>query len=86
MELHRLDCLCSNGSTESYDFVRRFLAETPAEEVRPARLLTGEDLIEMGMKPGPEFSTILQAVEDGQLEGKIPDREAAVEFVRRNYV
>ena len=86
LELHRLDCLCSNGSTESYDFVRRFLAETPAAEVRPPRLLTGEDLIEMGMRPGPEFSKILQAVEDGQLEGKIPDREAAVEFVRRNYV
>lgn len=85
LELHRLDCLCSNGSTESYDFVGRFIADTPIEQVRPPRLLTGEDLIEMGMPPGPEFSVILRAVEDGQLEGSIPDREAAIEFVRRNY-
>jgi poly(A) polymerase len=83
LELHRLDCLCSHGSLESYDFVKRFISETPADEVRPPRLLTGEDLIEMGLRPGPEFGEILRSVEDGQLEGRIPDREAAVQFVRK---
>ena len=33
LELHRLDCLSSHGSLENYDFVQRFLAETPPEEV-----------------------------------------------------
>ncbi|HUI74277.1 MAG TPA: CCA tRNA nucleotidyltransferase [Candidatus Acidoferrum sp.] len=86
LELHRLDCLCSHGSMESYEFVKRFVAETPEEEVRPPRLLSGDDLIEMGLRPGPEFSAILRSVEDGQLEGRISDREAAVEYVRKRYL
>ncbi len=85
LELHRLDCLSSHGSLESYEFVRRFLAETPAEQVRPPRLLTGEDLIQMGFRPGPLFKEILQAVEDAQLEGTVGSREAAVSLVRERY-
>ena len=53
LELHRLDCLSSHRNLENYDFVRRFLADTPPEEVRPPRLLTGDDLIGMGFRPGP---------------------------------
>ena len=83
--LHRLDCLASHGSLEAYEFVRRFLRETPAEEVRPSRLLTGEDLKAMGFRPGPLFREILQAVEERQLEGRLSGREEAVEFVRREY-
>jgi putative nucleotidyltransferase with HDIG domain len=85
LELHRLDCLASHGSLESYDFVQRFLAETPAEEVRPPRLLTGNDLIAMGYRPGPVFKEILQAVEDAQLEGAVGSREAAVRMVEERF-
>src|SRR3984893_593832 len=48
LALHRLDCLSSHRHLEAYDFVRRFLAETPPEQVRPARLLGGQHLIDMG--------------------------------------
>jgi poly(A) polymerase len=85
LELHRLDCFSSHGSLESYDFVRRFLAETPAEKVRPPRLLTGNDLIQMGFRPGPLFKEILQAIEDGQLEGTVETREAAIALVEQRY-
>ena len=85
LELHRLDCLASHGRLDAYEFVRRFLSETPSEEVRPARLLTGEDLMRMGYRPGPAFRTILGALEDAQLEGAVSNREEAVEFVRRSY-
>ena len=53
LELHRLDCSSSHGHLDNYDFVRRFLAETPPEEVHPIRLLTGDDLIALGYRPGP---------------------------------
>jgi poly(A) polymerase len=85
LELHRLDCLASHGSLESYDFVQRFLAETPADEVRPPRLLTGNDLIAMGFRPGPAFKEILQAVEDAQLEGAVGSREAAIALVEERF-
>ena len=85
LELHRLDCLASHRNLDAYEFVRRFLRETPPEEVRPPRLLTGEDLKAMGFRPGPRFKEILHAVEEGQLEGRLMRREDAVEFVRREY-
>src|SRR4029077_11737399 len=33
LELHRLDCLASHGSLENYEYVQKFLMETPAEKV-----------------------------------------------------
>jgi poly(A) polymerase len=85
MELHRLDCLSSHGSLENYEFVKRFLAETPPEAVRPQRLLTGEHLKAMGFQPGPMFREILQAVEDAQLEGTIRNHEEAAGFVEARF-
>lgn len=81
LALHRLDCLSSHRHLESYEFVRRFLETTPPEQVRPERLLTGDDLQEMGFQPGPLFSKILQTLEDAQLEGQIRTREEAKELV-----
>ncbi len=86
LELHRLDCLSSHRRLESYGFVSRTLAETPAAEIRPPRLFSGDDLLEMGYKPGPIFSKILHAVEDAQLEGQLRTKEEAKEYVRREFV
>jgi len=85
LELHRLDCLASHGHLDTYQTVRNFLAETPPEQVRPTRLLTGDDLNEMGYVPGPNFQTILRSLEDAQLEGTIVTRDQAVGFVKKNY-
>ena len=85
LELHRLDCLASHGMLDAYEFVRRFLEQTPPEQVRPVRLVTGEDLKEMGFQQGPLFREILQAVEDAQLEGRLASRKEALEFIRQNF-
>lgn len=85
LELHRLDCLSSHGILESYDLVSRFLNETPPEQVRPARLLSGDDLIEMGFSPGPRFKEILDAIEEAQLDGKIRSRQDAIRFVKASF-
>ncbi len=85
MELHRLDCLSSHRNLDSYGLVQRFLAETPAEQVRPQRVLTGNDLSQMGYIPGPLFSEILRAIEDAQLEGQIETKEQAEDFVRKRF-
>jgi len=85
LELHRLDCLASHGRLDAYELIKEFLARTPAEQVRPGRLLTGDDLTHMGYVPGPEFQVILRAVEDAQLEGRVGTRDDAVRLVRRHY-
>jgi poly(A) polymerase len=81
LELHRLDCLASHGDLSTYEMVKRLLEETPAEEIRPAPLLRGDDLIAQGYSPGPIFKEILQAVEDAQLDGKIHTPAEALSLV-----
>jgi poly(A) polymerase len=83
--LHRLDCLSSHRQLDAYDFVCRTLQETPAEEIRPAKLLTGDDLQRLGYQPGPLFSKILRSLEDAQLEGIVRSREEAIEFVAEHF-
>ncbi len=51
--------------------------------VAPSAILTGDVLVEMGLRPGPAFKTILDAVYDAQLEGRIKDLQEARELVRR---
>jgi len=85
LELHRLDTLASHGRLDAYQMVLDFLAETPLDQVRPTRLLTGDDLNEMGYEPGPEFQTMLRALEDAQLEGTLTSREQAMAFVKKYF-
>ena len=85
LELHRLDCLASHGDLTNYELVRKLLRETPVEEIKPAPLIRGDDLIRLGYKPGPIFKAILQAVEDAQLEGQIKDRDEALQLVSENF-
>jgi poly(A) polymerase len=82
LELHRLDCLSSHRNLENYEFVRRFLAETPPEQVRPPKIVTGDDLITLGLRPGPLFRELLELVEEWQLNGRVTTREEAIEFVK----
>jgi poly(A) polymerase len=81
LELHRLDCLASNGLLASYELARRKLEEFSEEHLKPAPVLTGGDLIAAGYQPGPLFSTILRAVEDAQLEGHIHSTGEALALV-----
>lgn len=81
LELHRLDCLGSHGMLDNYEFCKEKLSEIPEEELRPPRLVTGNDLIDMGFKPGPLFGKILREVEDAQLNGNICSAEDARRLV-----
>ena len=85
LELHRLDCQSSHGKLDAYEAVRAFLAQTPPTDVRPPRLLSGDDLKDLGYTPGPEFQKILATLEDAQLEETVQTREQALDFIRRHY-
>jgi poly(A) polymerase len=85
LDLHRMDCQASHGILTAYDFAKEKLASIPPEKMRPAPLITGDDLIAAGYAPGPRFKEILTAVEDGQLEGRFNAKEDAMDFVTREF-
>jgi len=85
LSLHRADCLSSHRNLATYEFIQKKQREIPPEKMRPTPLVTGDDLIQQGHAPGPKFKQILGAVEDAQLEGRLISREAALDFVRREF-
>jgi len=85
LELTRIDALAANGDLSHYNFCKQKLAELKDEEIHPAPLVRGRDLIALGLSPGPLFSQILAQVEERQLGGELNTREQALEWVGRNY-
>ena len=51
------------------------------EELWPPPLLNGQDLMKLGLPPGPQFKALLSALETMQLEGRILTREEAISWV-----
>ena len=49
--------------------------------VRP--LLKGRDLRDLGLRPGPRYREILDAVLDQKLNGHLETREEELDFARR---
>jgi poly(A) polymerase len=60
-----------------------FLKERLEPQERSPKLLSGHDLIRLGLKPGPQFRQLLTAVEEAQWEGMVRTREEALEMVQR---
>lgn len=85
LELHKLDCESSHRNLRLYDFTREQIRKLPPEEVHPKPLVTGNDLIEAGYAPGPQFKQILAAVEDAQLDGQLHSKGDAMQLVRREF-
>jgi len=85
LDLHRMDCMASHRILSAYEFAQEKLASIPAEKMRPAPLITGDDLIAAGYAPGPRFKEILSAVEDEQLEGSLLSKEDALTFVASEF-
>jgi poly(A) polymerase len=67
--------------------ITRMIEVKRADEakLKVKRLITGDDLISWGYKPGPIFKTILQELEDLQLEGKITSKEDGYNYLKIHY-
>ena len=85
LELHRVDCESSHGMMDNYDFLQKKKEEFAHEPIIPPPLVTGDDLIALGLKPGPQFGEILEAVETQQLEGALRDREEALAWLKKEF-
>jgi tRNA nucleotidyltransferase/poly(A) polymerase len=82
LELHRVDCLGSHGDLQTYDLLVNKQKEFENEPIIPPPLVTGRDLIALGLKPGPRFGEILEAVQTAQLDGEIKDRAGALRLLQ----
>ena len=85
LELHRVDCESSHRMLDNYEFLLRKREEFANEPIIPPPLVRGDDLIALGLKPGPKFGEILEAVETRQLEGTLRTREEALEWIKQEY-
>ena len=85
MRFHQIDALSFDGNQAGLEFVKKLYSEAKKRfEMKP--LLSGDDLVKLGMQPGRQFTEILHSIEDLTMEGKFKTRDEALEYVLQNYV
>ncbi len=82
LQLHRLDCLGSHGRLDVYDFCVQQAEELKRQPTIRPPLLTGEDLIKLGMKPGPAMGKLLAEIREKQLQDELQNKKAALAWAR----
>jgi poly(A) polymerase len=83
LPLHRLDCLGSHGRLDVYDFLVQQAADLAKQpEIRPP-LVNGNDLIKLGMKPGPAMGKLLAEIREKQLQDELKTKAAARKWVKQ---
>lgn len=83
LELHRIDCISSNGLLENFVFLLDKIIEQQGQTKLPPPLLTGKDLLKIGLSPGPEFGHILKKISELQNDKIINTQEEALEYIKR---
>ena len=83
LELHRIDCASSHGDLKHHEFLKHQLEIMSAEEIEPPPLISGRDLLAMGLRPGKEVGRILEAVRVAQLDGTVQTRAEALDMARK---
>jgi poly(A) polymerase len=83
LALHRADALASGRSLDHVEYCERLLREWSQEELNPAPVLTGDDLTQHGLTPGPLYKRLLDAVREAQLDGTVRTQPEALEMVDR---
>jgi poly(A) polymerase len=76
-----LALMAARGRAEDVAYCARVLRDTPREVLDPPPLITGDDLIAWGWKPGPHFAGVLGIVRNFQLDGSLKTKAEAKNFV-----
>ena len=82
LELHRLDCLGSHGDLGHYEFLIEQAAELKKKPALRPPLLTGGDLIALGLKPGPALGALLAEIREKQLQDELKTPRQARAWVK----
>jgi len=84
LELHRLDCSSSHRKLDNYYFLLEKQKEFEEEPVLPEPLVRGEDILELGIKPGPLVGELLKQAQDWQLQGIVKDKNESLEKIKQS--
>ncbi len=85
LEQHRIDCLASHGDLANWRFLKKKIGRMTREDIKPAPLIGGRDLLAAGYSEGPLVGKILRAVEERQLDRELKTREEALEWVQKEF-
>jgi poly(A) polymerase len=85
LELARICAIAGDGDLRGYNFAVEKGKQWSADDMAPAPLVSGNDLISMGFSPGPLFKEILTRVEDEQLDGRLTTAQQALDFIAGEY-
>ena len=80
LELHRLDCLGSHGRLDHYEFLVEQAAQLRLQPAIRPPLLTGNDLLVLGMKPGPALGRLLAEIREKQLQDELKTSAEALSW------
>jgi poly(A) polymerase len=83
LELHKLDCLGSHCDLKLYDFLIQQAEELKKKPAIHPPLLTGKDLIALGMKPGKEMGAMLHEIREKQLADELKSKREAKAWARK---
>lgn len=83
LELHRLDCVASHGDMQNHVFLANFIKEYESRPVLPKSIITGKDIIALGIAPGPLVGKWKKAAFDAQLEGKFQEYDAGLAWLKK---
>ncbi len=75
--------MAADGDLSDVEFCETYLKTTPAEVLNPPPLITGDDLIRNGLKPGKQFKQLLDAIRDAQLENRITKFDEALVLAQK---
>ena len=82
LHLMRASDEANDQTPDDATFCEEYLRTTPAIELDPPPLISGGELIDAGLIPGPRFKEILETVRDAQLHGEVTTTEHALELAR----
>ncbi|MDG2383952.1 MAG: CCA tRNA nucleotidyltransferase [Pirellulaceae bacterium] len=82
VELSRAIAQTQAGEQTAIDYAAQKLQLAP-NELNPAPLINGNDLLAAGIPRGPQYSLILQAVRDAQLNSQISTQDVAIEYAKQ---
>lgn len=86
MVVHKADGQASGGKGSNVEWIRNKIEKYGEEPVLPDPVLTGRDLINLGINPGPELGKLKNSIFQMQLDGLINTKEQAIREVKKIFL